>query len=384
LPNELVATPRVRVLQIVESLDNQAVESWLLRTFRRAAIDFPNFEWTFFCVLPTPGQFDRLVMESGGRVIHSRFPIHNKISFLRSLRQVMRDGAFDVLHCHHDIMSGAYILASLGLPIRKRIVHLHNTAVALPTNNPLKKFLFYAPMRQLCLHMADRVVGISNEALGSITGDRRKKGRDVVVHYGVDTKSFAIREIGGIDIRRELRLDAETKILLFVGRMVDYKNPLFVLKVLRCLLGGPKKFVAVFVGKGPLESEVMRAAGVEGLSERVRVLGFRSEVPDFMHAADVCIWPSLESPKEGLGLGVIEAQAAGLPILMSQSVPTEAIVIPELVSILPLAAGPEAWAAKVNLICETPRPSKAEALAQVERSSYSMGDGVANIMALYV
>ena len=373
----------MRVLQIVESLDNRAVESWLLRTFRKATVEYPNFEWTFFCVLPTPGEFDSLVRQAGGQVIHSRYPIHKKITFLRSLRRVMREGAYDIVHCHHDILSGAYILASLGLPFRRRIVHLHNTAVALPTPSRLKKFLYHYPMRQLCLLAADRVVGISNEALESITGAKRKVDRDVVVNYGVDTEPFAADNADCSAIRLELGISPTSKMLLFIGRMVEYKNPLFVLDVLRCLQATHPEFVAVFVGKGPLESEVKRIAKAENVSEKVRVLGFRTDVPALMHAADVCIWPSLESPKEGLGLGVVEAQAAALPILISRSVPREAIVITDLVRVLPLAAGAEKWAAELYQLSVATRPSKAEALARIESSSFSMAAGVANIMALY-
>jgi len=79
----------------------------------------------------------------------------------------------------------------------------------------------------------------------------------------------------------------------------------------------------------------------------------------------------------------VESQAAGLPILMSRSVPTEAIVIPELVDVLPLGAGAAAWAECVSQILNRPRPSRDEARTRVELSSFSMAAGVKNIMSLY-
>jgi glycosyltransferase involved in cell wall biosynthesis len=374
---------RVRLLHIVESLDKRAVETWLLRTFLKANIDYPQFEWTFFCVLQEPGEFDELVIRAGGRVIHSPHPIHNKLAFLKSLRAVMRDGGYDIVHCHHDVLSGAYILASLGLPLRRRIIHLHNTAAALPTPSRLKKSLLQIPMRQLCLRGADRIVGISNEALQSITGARRKKPRDVVVHYGLDTELFTKPKLDARGLRQQFGFEESSKILLFVGRMVDYKNPLFVLDVLKHLQSREPKFVALFVGKGPLESVVTEAAAALGLEASVRAAGFRNDVPDIMHASDVCIWPSLEDPKEGLGLGIVEAQAAGLPVVMSRSVPLEAVVVGELVRILPLAAGAGKWANEIYDLSQSVSVSKLAALTAVEHSSFSMDQGVANIMALY-
>jgi glycosyltransferase involved in cell wall biosynthesis len=113
------------------------------------------------------------------------------------------------------------------------------------------------------------------------------------------------------------------------------------------------------------------------------MLGFRNDVPELMMSSDVLMWPSLESPREGLGLGIVEAQAAGLPILMSRSVPDEAIIVPELVRVLPLAAGAGKWAEGVNELLQRSRLNRHEALARVEASSFSMAAGVSNFMALY-
>ena len=375
---------RLRVLQIVENLEDRAVESWLLRTFLHAAQEEPRIHWTFFCVLPKAGEFDEVVRRAGGEVIHSRHAVGDKTAFLSSLRRVMKRGRYDVIHCHHDILSAAYILASVGLPIGRRIVHLHNTALALPTNNPLKKLLYHEPMRQVCLRLCDRIVGISKDALHSITGEGgEREGRDVVVHYGVETDRFRQSQVDRADFWRQLGLPPGAKILLFVGRMVDYKNPCFVVEMLERLRTLGENFAAVFVGGGELEAEVRRLAADKGLEARVRALGFRRDVPEFMRAGDVLIWPSLEEPKEGLGLGIVEAQAAGLPILMSRSVPDEAVVVPELSSVLPLAAGARRWAEEALRISRHVPLSREEALARVEASSFSMTRGVDNILALY-
>ena len=375
---------RLRVLQIVENLEDRAVESWLLRTFLRASREDPRIHWTFFCVLPKAGEFDDVVRRAGGEVIHSRYEVGDKFAFMSSLRRVMKQGRYDVVHCHHDILSAVYLLASVGLPFGRRIVHLHNTALALPTPNPLKKLLYQEPMRQVCLRLCDRIVGISKDALHSITGKGGvREGCDLVVHYGVETDRFKQPQVDRTEFRSQLGLPSDARILLFVGRMVDYKNPCFVVEMLEHLRTLSENFAAVFVGSGPLETEVQRLAEAGGLESRVKVVGFSRDVPRFMHASDVLIWPSLEEPKEGLGLGIVEAQAAGLPILMSRSVPDEAVIVPELSSCLPLAAGARKWAEEALRISRDVPVSREEALARVEASSFSMARGVDNILALY-
>jgi len=373
----------IRVLHIVESLDSQAVETWLLRVLR-AANDYPHVHWTFFCVLGHTGGHDSKARELGAEVIHSRFEVGDKVRFVAGLREVMKVGNYDVLHCHHDIMSAAYLIASIGLPFKKRIVHLHNTSLSLPTPSRVKAELVREPMRQLCLRMADEIVGISEEALESLVGCRGLyPTRQRVVHYAVDTSRFLGASVDLGARRRELEISPTARVLLFVGRMVEYKNPRFVLEMFSYLAETDENSVAVFAGAGDQDSQIRELAKQKSLEHRVRLLGFRDDVPELMMMSNILIWPSLEKPMEGLGLGIVEAQAAGLPVLMSRSVPEEAIVIPELVTVLALSAGSEVWAHTAISVIDRKYPTPAESLRRVEASSFSMSTGVSNLMALY-
>ena len=381
-------SPELRVLHIVESMDQQAVETWLLRILRGAQEAYAHVHWTFFCVLEEEGRLDEAARQMGAEVIHSRYEIGDKRRFLLSLREVMKRGRYDILHCHHDIMSAAYLAASAGLPFRRRIVHVHNTSLSLPTPNKVKADLVRAPMKQMCLHMADQIVGISQDALESLVGKRgTEPARQTVVHYGVDTARFAQptskTAIFRRDLHRQLGLGTAARILLFVGRIVEYKNPVFLIEMLKHLVKVEPEAVAVFAGAGNLEPELRELANKNSLVDHVRLLGFRDDVPDLMLSSDVLVWPSLEEPKEGLGLGIVEAQAAGLPIVMSRSVPEEAIVVPELVKVLPLAAGAKAWAEAALAMLRGAQPNRKESLRKVEASSFSMAQGVKNMMALY-
>lgn len=388
-PQCLVDSPNaqrkaIRVLHIVESLDNQAIESWLLRVLSASRREYPFVNWTLFCVLVADGKLDQAAQRLGAEVIHSRYEVGDKIRFIRSLREVMKRGRYDILHCHHDIMSAAYLVASIGLPFKKRIVHSHNTSMSLPTPSRVKAELAREPMRQICLRMADQIVGISTEALQSLIGNGSVDPlHHRVVHYAVDTNRFSQASVERHEFRRKLGFSPTAKVLLFVGRMVEYKNPLFVIEILERLAQIDSDTVAVFVGSGDQENAVRELGERKDLNGRVRLLGFRDDVPELLLGSDVMIWPSLEEPMEGLGLGIIEAQAAGLPILMSRSVPEEAIVVSELVTVLPLAAGPEAWADRVSEILKQPHLDRIKSCVRVESSSFSMTAGVRNMMTLY-
>src|SRR5579859_5141197 len=115
-----------RVLHVVESLDHGAVENWLLRMLRYARQCGHEVDWTFYCALERPGRLDDEALRLGASVIHSRFPLASKAAFMRALRHEARRGDYDVLHCHHDLVSAVYLLACMKVPLRLRIVHAHN------------------------------------------------------------------------------------------------------------------------------------------------------------------------------------------------------------------------------------------------------------------
>src|SRR5580700_63799 len=115
-------------------------------------------DWAFYCILEQPGVMEEKARTLGARVIHSPVPIVKKLEFVRALRTELRSGEYDVLHCHHDIVSAVYLLAAWGLPIDCRIVHVHNADEEVLTPSPWKQRLYREPMRQVCLSFADRIV----------------------------------------------------------------------------------------------------------------------------------------------------------------------------------------------------------------------------------
>ena len=365
-------------------MHDQAVENWIFRIMRESRDRYPDYQWTFYCALGKPGRLDDSVRELGGEVIHSPVPIGSTRKFISELHNTVERGRYDVMHAHHDIVSALYLLASARTPVKRRIVHVHNTSMSLPTPSKVKAAIVWEPMRRICLSMSDRIVGISRDALASMTLDAPpKRGRDVVVYYGVDLKKFSSPRRTPAETRAAIGVRDDAKMILFGGRMTEYKNPKFVVDVLAEVVAKIPNAVAVFAGVGPEEERVRLHAADTGLADRVRVLGWRDDLPELMLAADLLLWPGQEVPKEGLGLGIVEAQAAGLPIIMSRSVPEDAVVIDELVSIIPLAAGAEAWGREAIRRLEAEHPSRADSLARVEASPFSLAAGTDNIMALY-
>ena len=346
---------------------------------RKARVD-----WTFYCILEYPGAMEEKARALGARVLHSPVAMVKKPEFVRALRDELRRGQYDVLHCHHDILSAIYLLAASGIPIHRRIVHVHNADESVPTSSPLKQSLYREPMRQICLWMADRIVGISNHTLDAFLAGRvRRPERDSVHYYGVDPTPFENVSINPVDLRHDCGLPDDALILLFGGRIVPEKNPVFGVDVLAKLRDLNPHAVAVFVGSGSLEQQVLRRARELGVEDSLCLLGWRSDLPEIMSCSDWFILPRPEHPAEGFGLAVVEAQLAGLRLLLSRGIMDDPLLPTACFRRLPLADGPVLWAEAAIELLQEAAPSRSAAIAALKESPMDMDRALQELLELH-
>ena len=372
------------VLHVVENLDRGAVENWLVRMLRHARSRGVDLDWTFYCAVGEPGLLDDEASALGARVVYSPAPIGRKADFTRALRAELRLGQYDVLHCHHDLVSAVYLLASAGLPIRRRIIHVHNADEAVPTPSRLKQRLFREPMRRVCLTMADRIVGISAHTLDTfLDGRTRQRMRDSVHYYGLDPTPHEHAVADRRALRRELGLPPDALILLFAGRLVPEKNPAFILEVLselRCL---EPRAVAIFAGTGSLAQALLPLSGELGLENSVRLLGWRADLPEIMCSCDWFVLPHPEEPMEGFGLAVVEAQLAGLRMLLSTGVESDPLLPTASFRRLALSIGPKAWAEAAVELLRSQVPSRAAAFTALKESPMNLDRALDGLIRLH-
>ncbi|MCW3095724.1 MAG: glycosyltransferase [Chthonomonadaceae bacterium] len=130
------------------------------------------------------------------------------------------------------------------------------------------------------------------------------------IHNGIDTNRFAGGDAGAA--RRLLGLPPETPLLLFTSRLDDQKRPLDALTAFHGVAAEFPALHLVYVGTGELAERVREKAVEAALSDRVHLMGFRNDVPDWLAAATVWLLPT---ETENFSLSVLEALAAGCPIL---------------------------------------------------------------------
>ncbi|WP_166828472.1 glycosyltransferase [Thalassoroseus pseudoceratinae] len=133
----------------------------------------------------------------------------------------------------------------------------------------------------------------------------------IAIPNGVDAERFASARPADLS---EVGIPADSRVLLFVGRLDPQKNPDLLLKAFAGLASDFPDTRLVFVGSGPLDTELRNQTLSFGLQNRVQFLGSRSDIPALMQRATVLVLPSRW---EGMPNVVLEAQAAGLPVVAS-------------------------------------------------------------------
>ena len=138
---------------------------------------------------------------------------------------------------------------------------------------------------------------------------------------------------------------------------------------------------ALFVGAGGEASQSLQAElEADGLRDAIRLAGIRFDVPRLMLASDLLLFPSVA---EGLGMVAVEAQAAGLRVLASDSTPRECAVVPEMVIFVSLAESPVKWADRAAVLLSAPAPDRDASRAAVERSPFSITSSVMALLDAY-
>lgn len=371
----------MKIIHIVENLDKGAVENWLVNVFTESRKLKPEWEWTFYCFLGREGRLDEQVKAAGGTIIYATCTISHKILFLKVLRKVLKDGCYDIIHSHHDYLSGFYLIASHGIKFKKRILHVHNTDAALPIGNKLLHKLLLTPLRHLALYYNNLVVGISSDTLQHfIQNAAPEKCNSTVLYYGINMDRFN-QSINSAVFKKILGIPQESILLLFSGRMNKEKNPVFVVEILNEMLMNGTICYALFVGEGEVIHEVKSTAQELNIESYIRCLGWRSDLPEIMLCSDVFVFPRVEYPKEGLGLVVVEAQAAGLPMILSNGIVPDAIEIPELAYFISLQNSPAYWASVITNIKK--RISQSDACKQMQQSKFALPIATRNLLRLY-
>ncbi len=301
------------------------------------------------------------------------------LSFPRRFSAMLRELAPRIVHSHVHGASGwlLWMANRAGVPVR--VAHSHTT-VDGHRSTP-GRLLYRALSRRLISRHATAGIGVSASSAEALFGDGwARDSRFRVIHTGIDLSPFS-RLVRRDEVRRGLQLPADATVVGHVGRFHAVKNQRFFLRVANLLARRDPRMRFLLVGEGPLRGDIERLADDLRIRHLCVFTGERADVARLlMGAMDLLLFPSLW---EGLPISLIEAQAAGLPIVASASVTPEVAAVPGLVRFERLDRGPGRWADEVRAALVAPRPSPDDARSCLARSDFDIRQSARNVLAAY-
>lgn len=372
-------TSRPRVLHLLKWLPQGGIETWLTHVFANGH-DGP-VQHEVLLMQEEIGPYEDKV-RAAGVPIHT-LPVRGWLRWLGNLYHFLRsEGPFAAVHSHVDsIVSGPVLAlaAAAGVPIR--ILHNHAAQSQGANYQELRHKVREAVGTSVAAIAATRRIAISEMAMEQCAGPRWRQRRDcTILLYGFDYSKFSGAQERGRELRARWSIAPSVKVLGHVGRFASQKNHAFLIDTFARYLERDPESVLVLVGKGPLQADVEAQIEQLGIGSQVRFAGGTDDIPAYMAMFDIFVFPSFS---EGLGIVVLEAQAAGTPIIMPRNMPHEVIVIEEAATLLPLDAGPDAWADSVAGILSAPQPDPDEWFARVEGSAFGMQRCIADLDTIY-
>lgn len=358
-----------KVLIICAGLQFGGVERFAANTVKFASADEFQFDYLIF-----EGFGDSLapeIIERGGRVITIPSPQKGYRSYIKRLGKMIDENRYDVVHSHTQFNSGInlWVAKKHGVPIR--IAHSHTTAHENAVSG--KQRLYENVMRRLIKKSATHFCSCGVEAGKWMYGDHPF----TVIPNGIDTDMFAYNEQAREVIRNQYKIDADAFVIGHSGTIYPLKNQEFLIRMLPDIRKVRKDAQLVLSGTGS-DEEVNRLKQIAAecqVKEYVHLTGAVMNINEHLSAFDVFAFPSL---REGTPLALLEAQANGLPCVISDTIPQDAIVT-DLVTKISLK-DKDAW---ISQICKTIRNNPEKYRKLVSESGFDARKAYQKLFDIY-
>jgi glycosyltransferase involved in cell wall biosynthesis len=368
----------IRVLHIVGGMVRGGIETWLMHILRHR--DAERFAMDFIVHTADACPYDDELRRLGGRIHQCLTPLRPWQYARNFARIVAQAGPFDIVHSHVHQFNGFTLRCARRAGIPVRIAHSHVDTMPEDARPGLARRMYIQTMRGLIRRNATHGLAASRLAADALFPEGwATHPRFRVLYYGIDMRPFHAEPDPAL--RAEFGLLPEAFVLGHTGRFDEQKNHLFLLEIAREVMARESRARLLLIGAGSLRPAVEARAAELGIADRVIFAGLRSDVPQVLKSVvDVFVMPSL---CEGLALALLEAQTAGAPCVISDTISVEAGALPTLITRLSLATPPVQWAEAILATRGCERMPRAEALATMEASPFNIRQSAADLQGVY-
>ena len=332
-----------KVLHYVGIMNRGGMETLIMNLYRN--INLEKFQFDFATHTEKKGDFDDEIYSKGGKIYSFPQFRKNPKVYRNTWKKFFYEhaGEYDVFHFHTNSLANIVALEEAkkaGIPIR--IVHSHSTWANKGKLQWINNILHRYHQTKLP-KLATDLLACSTEAAQWLYNGMNVRNLNVsLLKNGVDCEKFSFDKSIRKIVRAELGVSDNDVLVGHIGKFIPVKNHTFLLEIISAMKNENGNVHAILIGEGDLKRQIADKAKQMGIKEIVQFLGVRSDIPELLMAMDIYIMPSLY---EGLPVSVVEVQATGLPVLLSDTISKE-VKLKRNVKFISLNESAEKWAEK--------------------------------------
>lgn len=254
------------------------------------------------------------------RMCWKRSPFTVKtIRGILDLKKIVEREKYDIVYCHTPVGGLVARLSCIGA--RKRGTKVVYCAHGLHffKGAPVINWLIYYPIEKFLSYFTDVFFTVNEEDYKCV---RKRFNKRMIVKYvpevGVDFSRLEIEN--SADVRKEyrsnLKIESDETGLIYVAELIENKNQTMLIDMQKQLIELGEKTKLILVGPDHADGLFQKYAKEQGVGETVLFLGWRSDIGELMHAADICVASSI---REGFGINLVEAMYCGLPVIATNN-----------------------------------------------------------------
>lgn len=325
-----------RLLCILSSMNAGGAETFLMKLYRN--MDRTCFQMDFCINSEEKCFYEDEIINLGGRIYRIPAKSNDLRGYRKQLAVTVKDNKYEyVLRVTSSAMGFMDLKVAKKAGARVCCARSSNAS----GGGGVKSFLAHRVGKMLYSSYVDVKIAPSDLAAKYTFGKSAyNSGKVKILHNAIDLHVYRYDEQKSNEIREEFSILPKTKVIGHIGRFAEQKNHSFLVEIFKEIHNRDKDTVLLLVGDGPLRKQIEKKAEELGILANVIFAGVRSDIPALLSAMDVFVFPSFY---EGMPNTVIEAQATGLPCLISDTITKEANVT-GLVDYLELSKDARTWA----------------------------------------
>lgn len=292
------------------------------------------------------------------------------------LKKLLSIRQYKIIHIHSSNASGflyAHIAKKAKIPVI--IIHAHNSDV--DGSLIALKRLIHKILKHLYLNDPTDYFSCSKLAAQWLFTENIANNNCIYLKNGIDIEKYKFNSNVRTKIRKELKVGDKT-VILNVGRLELQKNQQFLIEVFERVCQRSDNYILIIIGKGSLKYQIEKKADSLGIKDKIIFIDHTFEIEKYMFASDLFVLPSLY---EGLGIAAIEAQAAGLPTVISDAVPKD-VAISDLILQISLNDSINTWAEKIVNLSLNNHREKSNLL--VKKAGYDISESAKMLEEFYI